>query len=293
MKPILESINVAVDTSLKIESYANESHCASAGWHVHPEYEMVYVKNGSGVLRIGSQKKSYSNGVLVFLGGNIPHADFGNRDQADNIEVVIQFKKEFLEEKLKIFPELDKINTLIRKSKQVLVFGSDVHKRLWIDFERFGNLDHQGKLINLLSILNHLSRETSYEPLFGNLALDNFKKDDIKRLEEIFEYVNEHYSGTISVAEISAQLGLTPNSFCRFFKKMTQRTFIDFVNEFRINKALEFFNANNTLITEVMYLSGFNDPSYFSRQFKKYQGITPSNYLKGKYGNLLLQDTLL
>jgi AraC-like DNA-binding protein len=293
MKPLLESINVAVDTSLKIESYANENHCASAGWHVHPEYEMVYIKNGSGVLRIGPQKKAYSNGVLVFLGGNIPHADFGNRDQVDNIEIVIQFKKEFLEEKLKVFPELGKINALIRKSKQVLVFGSEVHKRLWPDFERFGDLDHQGKLINLLSILNHLSRETSYEPLFDNFTLDNFKKDDIKRLEEIFEYVNEHYSGTISVVEISTQLGLTSNSFCRFFKKMTQRTFIDFVNEFRINKALEFFNTNNTLITEVMYQSGFNDPSYFSRQFKKYQGTTPSNYLKRKYDSLLLQDALL
>lgn len=293
MKPLLESINVAVDTSLKIESYANENHCASAGWHVHPEYEMVYIKNGSGVLRIGPQKKAYSNGVLVFLSGNIPHADFGNRDQADNLEVVIQFKKEFLEEKLKIFPELGKINALIRKSKQALVFGPEVHNRLGPDFERFGGLDQQGKLINLLSILNRMSRETSYEALFDNLTLDNFKKDDIKRLEEIFEYVNEHYSGTISVAEISTQLGLTSNSFCRFFKKMTQRTFIDFVSEFRINKALEFFNTSNTLITEVMYQCGFNDPSYFSRQFKKYQGITPSDYLKGKYGNLLLQDTLL
>lgn len=293
MKPILESINVARDTSLKIETYSNDSYCESAGWHIHPEYEMVYVKNGSGVLRIGSKKRYYTNGVLVFLGGNIPHADFGNREHSDNLEIVVQFKKEFLDEKLKVFPELGRINSLIKKSKQVLIFDSEIQKKLWPDFKKFGDLDHQSKLINLLFILDQLSRETPHELLFETFALDNFKKDEIKRLEEIFEYVNNHYSSTISLSEISTQLGLTPNSFCRFFKKMTQRTFIDFVNEFRINKAVELFNESNTLITEVMYQSGFNDPSYFSRQFKKYQGTTPSNYLKSKYGNLLLQDATL
>ncbi|MCR9227715.1 MAG: AraC family transcriptional regulator [Flavobacteriaceae bacterium] len=282
---MLESINVAANASLKVETYSNNNHCESAGWHIHPEFELVYIKNGSGVLNIGSKKRVYNNGTLVFLGGNIPHADFGNRDNADNQEIVVQFKKEFLEEKLKVFPELLKIKELIQKSKQVLIFDSDVQKKLWPDFKKFCHLDHQGKLINLLYILDLLSKESIHKTLFDTLSTANFKKNEIKRLEEVFMYVNAHYAKDISVTEISSQLGLTPNSFCRFFKKMTQRTFIDFVNEFRINKALEFFNENNTFITEVMYRSGFNNPSYFSRQFKKYQGHTPSNYLKNRYAD--------
>ena len=289
---MLESINLTLNASLKIECYGNDDYCESVGWHIHPEYEMVYVKNGSGLLNIGPKKRTYSNGVLVLLGGNIPHDDFGNKELEDNLEIVVQFKKDFLEEKLKVFPEMGKIMELIKKSKQVLIFDEVTQHKLWKDFEKFKHLDHQGNLINLLTILDHLSKKGSYETLFKTISLDNYRRDEIQRLEETFEYVNTNYPKHISVGEIASKLGLTPNSFCRFFKKMTKRTFIDFVNEFRIGKALEFFNQNNSAITEAMYKSGFNDPSYFTRQFKKYQGITPSDYLKSKYKNSLLEDTL-
>lgn len=288
MKPILESINVAVNTSIRVKTYTNDTYCESAGWHIHPEYELVYVKNGSGVLNISSKKRMYSDGILVFLAGSIPHADFGNHDYPDNLEVVIQFKKDFLEDKLKMFPELGKVKELIKKSKQVLIFDPDLHKSLSHDFKKFVHLDNQGKLINLLSILDRISRESSYETLFDTFTTDSFKSNDVKRLEEIFEYVNLNYAKDLAIGEISSKLGLTPNSFCRFFKKMTQSTFTNFVNEFRINKALEFFNESNTSIAEVMFRCGFNDPSYFSRQFKKYQGTSPNSYLKAKYRGLLI-----
>ncbi|MGW9685555.1 AraC family transcriptional regulator [Flagellimonas sp. 2504JD1-5] len=287
MKPILEAINLQTNSSLKVESYNNKSYCESAGWHIHPEFELVFVKNGNGCLNIGSKKMNYTNGTLVFLGGNIPHADFGNKDNEDNLEVVIQFRKEFLVDKLKVFPELLGIKDLIQKSKQVMVFGSITKDALMENFERFEQLDNQGKLINLLSILDYLSRHGDFVHLFDSPPIHKYKKNEINRLEEIFEYVNSNYAKDISVSEISGQLGYTANSFCRFFKKMTKRRFMDFVNAYRIEKAVETFNENNTTIASVMYTTGFNDPSYFTKQFKKYQGVTPSVYLKSKYGQSL------
>lgn len=293
MKPMLEAINVHTNTSLKVEAYNSSSYCESTGWHIHPEFELVYVKNGSGLLNIGSKKEKYDDGVLVFLGGNIPHADFGNKDYEDGLEIVIQFKKEFLDEKLKVFPELKRIKQLIEKSRQVLIFDQETKNALWSSFKNFEHLDNQGKLINLLSILDYLSRNATYKNLFDTISLSNYKKGEIWRLEQTFEYVNNNYYKNISVTEISKQLGFTPNSFCRFFKKMTNQKFISFVNEFRIGKAVEFFNENNTVIAEVMYKSGFNDPSYFTRQFKKHQGVTPTSYLNSKYRQSFLQDSLL
>nr|WP_299383877.1 AraC family transcriptional regulator [Allomuricauda sp.] len=287
MKPMLESIQVAPDSSFKVEIYDHSTQCESSGWHVHPEYELVYIKNGSGCLHIGSKKKWYTEGTLVFLAGNMPHADFGNKDHADNIEVVIQFRKDFLEERIKLFPEFDKIKRLIEQTGKVLVFSSHCKAGLQPQFEAFEHQDNQTRLINLLSILGQLSQSKDYESMFDGITISNFKKEEIRRLEEIFEYVNGNFHLDISVPEISAQLGFTPNSFCRFFKKMTYRRFMDFVNEYRISKAVEYFNENNSGIAEVMYKSGFNDASYFSKQFKKYQGITPSGYLKSKYGSIL------
>ncbi|WP_158259161.1 AraC family transcriptional regulator [Flagellimonas meridianipacifica] len=280
---MLETISVTSDASFKIETYRSADNCAMAGWHIHPEYELVFVKNGRGLLHIDTTKTSYTNGTLVFLAGDIPHADFGNRENLDNEEIVIQFKQDFLDEKLRVFPEFRAIKKLIEKSKHILVFDEQVKKGLEKKFRKFRTLDNQGKLINLLGILHELSRETSYQMLRQSFPLGNFKRDDILRLEQAFEYVNNQYSQNISVEEIAQQLGYTPNSFCRFFKKMTQKRFIGFVNEFRIQKAVEFFNEANSTISDVMFRSGFNDASYFSRQFKKYQGQTPSAYVQDRY----------
>ena len=283
MKPIYESIIPNANASFKVKSYGPESKCDTAGWHIHPEYEIVYVKNGSGVLKIGNKTYNYDNGALVFLAGNIPHSDFGNNEKRNGQEVVVQFSKEFVQDRLTLFPELNSIKGLIEMSKYVLIFEGKIKTFLSTRFECFDTLDNQGKLINLFFILDYLSRNGKYVSLFDSYPINKYKKNEIDRLEEVFEYVNNNYSKIISVTHISGQLGYTANSFCRFFKKMTNRRFIDFVNEFRIEKAVEAFNENNTMITVVMYKSGFNDPSYFTKQFKKYQGITPSNYLRSKY----------
>ena len=283
MKPMLETINVSTNTSFKVEIYHSAENCSMAGWHIHPEYELVFIKNGKGQLHIDSSKTDYSDGVLVFLAGDIPHADFGNRENEDNEEIVIQFNKEFLDEKLKVFPEFSRINTLIRNSRHVLVFEREIKQKLESKFRIFKTLNDQGKLINLLDILHQLSLETEYQMLRKHNSWENFKRDDILRLEQVFEYINNQYAQHITVEEIAAQLGLTANSFCRFFKKMTQKRFIGFVNEFRVQKAVELLNESNYTISDVMFKSGYNDASYFTRQFKKHQGMTPTEYTKSRY----------
>lgn len=280
MKPIYEPIIPSPNTSFKVKSYAAESSCEVAGWHIHPEYEIVYVKNGAGTLKIGTKTHHYENGVLVFLGGNIPHSDFGNNEKSNRQEVVVQFSKEFVDKKISFFPELDAIKRLIEKSKYILIFDDKVKTDLGKNFERFMQLNNQDKLLNLLSILSHLSNAKNYIKLSSLNMLHEFREKETYRLKKVFEYLNTHYNQKIIIDDIATKIGLTPNSFSRFFKKMTNRTFIDFVNELRIEKAVDRMNEGSVTIAEAMYYSGFNSPSYFAKQFKKYQVVTPSNYLK-------------
>jgi len=279
MKPIFENIDVAIDSSLKIETYTHGQGCELANWHIHPEYEMVYVKNGNGVLQIDGKVLNYYNGVLLFLGPNIPHADFGNKDHKDNLEVVIQFGKEFLEEKLNVFPEFKRIKRLIRDSRGVILFDQKIKKRLEQDFEELQEIGNTQRLIQFISILEKLSIHGQYSLILGQKKVNSFKSQDVERLEHIFEYVNENYSEKISIERLATLVRLTPNSFCRFFKRMTNQTFVQFLNEFRTRKAMEFFDQSKLSVSEVMYKCGFNDPSYFTRQFRKHQGLKPSTYL--------------
>ena len=197
MKPIFENIDVAIDSSLKIETYTHGQSCGLTNWHIHPEYEMVYVKNGSGTLQIDGKTLTYENGVLLFLGPNIPHADFGNKEYTDNLEVVIQFGKEFLDEKLSVFPEFKRIKKLVQDSKSVILFDLKIKKRLEEDFEGLQEMGNTQKLIRFIDILEKLSVHDHYTLILGRKTLNSFKSQDVERLEYVFEYVNENYSEKI------------------------------------------------------------------------------------------------
>lgn len=279
MNPIYENVNVAINTSIKVATYTHTKTCPTTNWHIHPEYELVYIRNGTGKLRIGTKTTSYKDGALLLLGPDIPHADFGNKELKNNYEVVIQFTKSFVEEKLLVFPEFMKLKKLIQTSHKGLVFRSGVKNDLTHIFEEFNTVNETKKLINLIVILEKLSNTNQHEVILSEKNIVRYKTADVYRLETIFQFVNENYKEQISIVNVAKHVGLTQNSFCRFFKKMTQNTFIRFVNEFRIGKAVEIFNEKKIPVSEVMYMCGFSDPSYFTKQFKKYYGVTPSNYL--------------
>ncbi|NAS14129.1 AraC family transcriptional regulator [Poritiphilus flavus] len=278
MKPIFESIDLASDTSLKIAWYDHKSSCDLMDWHIHPEYELVYIKNGSGTLSVDTETISYHNGALIFLGPNIPHADFGNRDFPDNLEVVIQFNEEFVQQKLMNFPEFRSFRNFLRLSNKVLLFDQDLKMELAEAFESFPSLNSTQKIIRFLQILEALADRDRYKTLLDRVTLIPCSPKEVGRLEAIFNYVNSSFEGEISTCTAAAHVGLTTNSFCRFFKKMTGKPFVQFLNEFRINKAVELLEDKDLTISEVMYRSGYSDASYFTKQFKRNKGSTPSYY---------------
>ncbi len=279
MKVSYEQIYLGQSKSLKIESYTNKSHCDNVSWHLHPEYELVFIKSGQGSIQIDSHHEDYQNGLLIFLGPNIPHMPFGNKQFNNNIEVVIQFPESFITEKLAHFPEFEEILSFVKKAKNGIVFSPETHKKLQSSFLKFAKQNNTQKLLNVIDTLYQLSISKNQRTILkGILSLD-INKHSLERVSKVYQYVNDHYDEEIRSENLAKQLGLTPNSFCRIFKTVTNRNFIDFLNEFRIKKAQEHFEHNNTSISEAMYLCGFNDPSYFSRQFKKYSGLTPSNFI--------------
>jgi AraC-like DNA-binding protein len=69
-------------------------------------------------------------------------------------------------------------------------------------------------------------------------------------------------------------------AFCRYFKRNTHKTFSQFVNEIRISHATRLLMGKENNITDICYTCGFDNVSYFNRQFKIHQGITPREYRK-------------
>ena len=106
------------------------------------------------------------------------------------------------------------------------------------------------------------------------------------RMNDIYRYTMDHFTEDITLAQIAAVSYLTPQSFCRYFKKHTTKTYINFLNEVRINEARKrFMEMNFDSISTVAYHSGFNNVISFNRVFKSIVGKTPSEFIKSYHKN--------
>jgi AraC-like DNA-binding protein len=276
MKPIFENIQPNPGNSFHISKTTPGSN--EPFWHIHPEYEIVYIKNGSAERHVGSHFSRYENGALMMVGSNIPHSNLGNSQYLDNAEVVIQMSKEFIETKLAGFYEFQKIEELMKRSMHGINFNMEVKQRLADRLEAMCNFQPFEKLIELILILQELAATKDYTLLNAESVALSIESNDYKRINMINKFVSDNYCRQIKLSEVSKLTGLTESSFSRFFKKVTGKTFITFLNEFRIQKACVLLSNKNKNISEVMFQSGFNEPAHFTRVFRKYTSITPKDY---------------
>ncbi|SHJ70484.1 response regulator transcription factor [Parasporobacterium paucivorans] len=93
-------------------------------------------------------------------------------------------------------------------------------------------------------------------------------------------YIDKHYNENISLSDVADKIFISKNYLCDLFKKELNTTFIDYVTSMRIEKAKYLLTQTNMKMYEISKEVGYNDYAYFSQIFKRYTGITLSNYRK-------------
>jgi AraC-like DNA-binding protein len=102
----------------------------------------------------------------------------------------------------------------------------------------------------------------------------------LERLEHVFKYVADNYSKEITLNEIARTANFSVYHFTRFFKETTGMTFIQYLNNYRISKAVKYLTETDDPITEVAFRSGFDSIKTFNRVFKQLKGCSPSSFKK-------------
>ena len=101
-------------------------------------------------------------------------------------------------------------------------------------------------------------------------------------LRPAFQYIDEHYQGSISVDVLAKKCNFNPKYFCKIFKQYTSQTVMDYVNSYRLHKAeLEIISTENSIST-IATNNGFFDAAHFSKYYKKTRGFPPSHMRNGK-----------
>lgn len=105
----------------------------------------------------------------------------------------------------------------------------------------------------------------------------------IGQFKEVMAFIDSHYQEAISLVDLAASVNMTPNYFCRYFREMTHRSPMDYLNYYRIEAACERLARTDKTITEIAYECGFQDASYFVKVFRRYKRVTPSQYLRSVF----------
>jgi len=248
-------------------------------WHYHPEIELVYVEADAGIRHVGSHISGYTQSDLVFIGSNIPHLNFDYRLRSDYHQVVIQLRADFLGSAISQAPELSTIHQLFKKASSGVAFGTNTKELVAEKLKQLQYLNSFQQLMELISIFQTLANADDFELLNDDdMSIQFFLKDKI-RMGAIYEYIDANYNRKPDVNIVAEKVHLTTPAFCRYFKRQTNMTFTDFVNQYRIDMAKNHLMQDKN-ITETCYAVGFESLSYFNKLFNRIVGQNPSDFKK-------------
>lgn len=248
-------------------------------YHYHPEIELTCVLEGHGVCHVGQHMSRYENGILVLIGSNLPHSGFGLHSSDPHDEIVVQADYKKLNIMMQHFVELRAVKKLMERSKYGVSFHGNTFEDVLERLQRMVEAPPEDRMLYFMKILSVLAQSEEYTMLNERVITSKKYKHVKNRLEKVFTYIEKNYSGTIEIHKIASDVNMTIPSFSSFFKRMTSRTFTDFVNSYRVQKACLLLNEGFT-ITDTCFMTGFNSVSYFSKVFRSYMSQSPRDYVR-------------
>ncbi|MWV42166.1 AraC family transcriptional regulator [Paenibacillus sp. HJL G12] len=234
-------------------------------------HELILVTGGAGSITLGSKKYPVQEGMLYYIGPGVFHSFEPNPAQpASFLTVHFSYARVILQEGE--WGVLDEVPSLGLQPAQSLK-------------DAYPALDLFHKLVDCWNVklpAYEFMSKTLLQQLL--IAIFQYVKKQHQsdatslKVEKIIEYMHLHISGKITLTELSDLVQLAPTYLSRTFKETTGYSVIEFFNKIKIDKSKELLIEGDKKVKEVAQALGFTDEFYFSRIFKKYEGISPSEY---------------
>ena len=253
--------------------------------HFHPEYELNYISNGSGLRRVvGNSFSEIEDKELVLIGSDVPHCWEQHNCEGKKVrEITIQFHPTLFHESLLNRGIMKPIKDMLRKSKHGILFSRQVINSIESRLIEVTKLDGFDYFMELVSILYDLAVSRN-QTLLSDTYAKKGNGESNEKLSRVHEFIEKNYTKKITLSELAQITNMSPVSFNRFIKKRTGKTFINYLNDVRISKACRLLIEQDESISYIAYGCGFNSIANFNRMFKKSKGCTPTEYRNGFWG---------
>ncbi len=275
-KPYFENVVLDASESIRVLQFSCPAFQSNHTWHFHPEYELTLIVKGSGKCFIGDHISAFYPGDLVLIGPNIPHCWISDEEETENEMFVIQFERDFLGHDFYNIPESRGVQRLLSDSNKAILFdsyGDDIRQQLAC----MRTSEGLPRIAQLLLTCDLLSQCPQHMLTSDDYHLEKEIRG-VDRLTTAINYVKQHLHEEIKQPDVAKQVHMAPQSFSRFFKAQTGRTFVSFVNEIRIAEACHLLTTTDKDILHIALSCGYGNNSHFNRKFLENKKITPSRY---------------
>lgn len=261
--------------------------------HRHNEAQLIWIKEGEGTLLVDNQMHSFKKNDVFFIGANQPHLFKSNPEYFEEknglkIQALMIFfnpngkLQSFLE-----LPEMQLIKSYLNFAKRGVKIPTAKINLVIEKMVSIQNARNQYLMIYFLQLLAVLAQlqSTSHTLVANEPSL--FSESEGIRIGHIYNFLMQHYNRNVMLEEVAEEAHMTPQAFCRYFKKHTRQTFVSFLNEIRVNEACKKLTSGNyENISLVAYNCGFNSLTNFNRVFKTVMKVAPKAYLDSYFKNI-------
>lgn len=238
--------------------------------HQHDYYQLYHIISGNGLMRFGKSVMELKPHQVILISPGVEHGV---------CEILGETPLRFLDV---IFLLQDsEIADLLQRMANINSVSPDLLEILWkVKTEWNGSNMLRRKMVNGLFqqyFIEYMRMsQNKSEPCGQKVLPFPLNSDELSGVPRmIVDYVQTHYSAGVSLQPMAESLGYSKNYLCRAFKKATNMTIVNYMNHFRIGKALELIRFTDKTLIEISDMVGFNDFHYFSRVFKSVTGSSP------------------
>jgi len=233
---------------------------------------------------VGDNIGYFKEGDLVFMGSLLPHVwvndqkYLNGKDEEAAEAIVIHFKEDFLGNSFMEIPEMAAFKDFLHLSNRGMALKGKTRARITLLMKQMVSMNGLQRISALLTVFDIMASSTEYELLASPSHAVDLKGSG--RLAKIIEYVMRNLDDDITLPKVASMANMGITTFCNFFKENYRVTFVEYLNSVRIGHVCKLLSDNEQNIVEIAYSCGFNTMANFNRQFKKFKGMTPSEYRK-------------
>lgn len=254
--------------------------------HRHNETQITWIIKGEGTLIAGTCMQRFKSGDIYIFGANQPHIlksdpvyfEKNSQLEVQALTLFVDLRGPF--GKILDIPEMLNVKKFMEATRMGLQVPAAHHKPIIEKMLMVKDARNGTRLAYFIQLLQTLSYIKKCKTLSNTHTEYAISESEGLRMNDIYQYTMSHYTENITLKQIAGVAHLTPQAFCRYFKKHTLKTYITFLNEVRINEACKkIVSENFDSLASVAYQTGFSNAVTFNRVFKKITGQPPKKFL--------------